>query len=177
MTEQTGATVQRTTTHAVCPWCGHEAGCIDHLIGLTTQTTWYCDTCGHAYALQFDASGVVAISQAPGRNISTTDVLVLPPQDTPVYFVVPGMRFEGRADEDVRDEAAHKHYFYEEHSCPVNWLRPEMVSHEGNSDPHGLLRFVVSVDSETLPPDETSGPNDHDDALERLIEAHPWKPE
>ena len=40
---------------------------------------------------------------------------------------------------------AHAQYFYEEHTCPTNWLRIPMISVAGNHDPHGLFEFVDAV--------------------------------
>lgn len=47
-------------------------------------------------------------------------------------------------------------FFYEEHSCPTNWLRQcASVIEDGDNDPHGFLKFVRSVD--------VSGDFDEDD--------------
>ncbi len=119
--------VKRTTTYAVCPSCGKDAGTVDHLLGIAVvKTAWYCDHCGERYSLDFKADGSVQIEQMPGeRIVKTFDVLRLPPQDKDVYFIVSGMRFEPGEN--------HAEYFYESHSCPTNWLRPEMVYHDGDS--------------------------------------------
>ena len=58
-------------------------------------------------------------------------------------FKVRGSRFQKRPDEDTR------RYFYEEHTCPTNWLRDvEEVSIGDNTDPHGLWKFVAVYDAE-----------------------------
>ncbi len=163
--------VTRTKTYAVCPSCGEDGGEIDHLLGTKARTSWYCDACGQEYALDFSANGNVDITVAKGRKIATTDLLMLPPQTQPVYFVVQGMRFIEKRHYE-QDEHAGKEFFYEEHSCPTNWLKPEMVYCDGDSDPHGLIRFVSHVDSDSLPPDEMVSPNDHDAALIAFIEKH-----
>lgn len=164
--------VQRTTTYAVCPHCQQDAGEVDHLLGQQFTTEWYCNNCGKQYRLDFDTSGHVEITRLAGLKITTLDLLVLPPQKEPVYFVVEGMRFEGGRDGGERDEADAKQFLYEEHSCPTNWLQPKMVWHDGDSDPHGLIEYVAHVDADALPPDESHGPNDRDFALIALIEKH-----
>lgn len=161
---------QRTTTYAICPHCQRDAGAVDQLLGHDLSTAWYCHACGGRYSLIFTQDGGVTIAALDEREITTIDVLVLEPQAKPVYFVVKGMRFEGR-DCNHDDEHDHKEFFYESHSCPTNWLQPVMIYHDGDADPHGLLRFVTHVDSASLPPDETYGPNDHDAALVALIES------
>ncbi len=166
------STVQRTKTYAVCPHCGKDAGCVDHLLGREIATRWSCDHCGGGYSLTFTVDGSVVIAPTVNRVIKTLDVLVLEPQLSPVYFVVEGMRFEPvKADSDT-SEHEHKQFYYEEHSCPTNWFEPKMVYFEGDSDPHGLLKFVTHVDADALPPDQDVGPNDHDAALVALIESH-----
>ncbi len=188
--------VTRTATYAVCPYCGKDAGQIDHLLGRTVNTAWYCQSCGERYALAFAADRAVEIAKMPGRKVTTLDLLVLRPQGKPVYFVVKGMRFEdqptvgdliafnvahlqGDTLAEIQtsvvspsEEHEHKRFFYEEHSCPTNWLEPEMVSFDGDADPHGLIEFVAFIDEAALPPDADYGPNDRDAALEAFIEQH-----
>lgn len=162
--------VQRTKTYAICPSCGADAGSVDHLLGQETKTSWYCDSCGKRYGLTFHVSGDVEVYDVPGRKVTTTDLLVLKPQEKPVYFIVEGMRFEGEDSNSDRSEDDHKQFFYESHSCPTNWFKPEMVYFDGDSDPHGLIEYVATIDTATLPPDENYGPNDRDAALVALIE-------
>ena len=187
--------VQRTKTYAVCPACGADAGCVDHLLGQSLDTSWYCDSCGERYGLKFSTDGTVEITKVPGRKVTTIDVLVLKPQLKPVYFIVEGMRLEYEAtvgdklrrgvqkikgepiDDKITtpttaDELDHKQFFYESHSCPTNWLDPAMVYYDGDSDPHGLIEFVTTRDENTFPPDEMAGPNARDFAFVELIESN-----
>jgi hypothetical protein len=164
------AIVQRTKTYAVCPTCGKDAGTVDHLLNTTTRTAWYCDACGHRYHLEFHTDGHVDIWEGLGRRVPTVDILVLPPQEKPVYFVVEGGRFEDPTIPDDCPEEESKEFYYESHSCPTNWLDPIMVYHDGDTDPHGLIQFVLYADRDTLPPDETWGPNPYNNAVQALIE-------
>lgn len=161
-------TVQRTKTYAVCPACGADAGCVDHLLGQALTTRWYCDACGQRYELAFSLGGGVVISRVEGRKVRTVDLLVLQPQAKPVYFIVEGLRFE--EDGSERDEDEEKRFYYDEHSCPTNWLHPEMVYFNGDSDPHGLIEFVATRDDTGFPSKELHGPNARDAAMEAFIE-------
>ncbi len=164
------AVAERLKTYAVCPACGADAGCINHLLGQTLETQWYCDTCGQCYRLVFtNENGVdVRVSIVEGKcKVKTVDLLVLPPQKHPVYFVVEGMRFEGEGDRDEHDA---KQFFYDEHSCPTNWFKPTIVAFDGDYDPHGLIEFVATKDDADFPRDESHGPNDRDFALRAFIE-------
>lgn len=154
--------VTRIRAYAVCPSCGADAGAVDHLIGTETKTAWYCDSCGRRYRLEFKQDGSVDIEAIAGRKISTVDLLVLKPQDKPVYFLVEGMRFEEFPDND-------KQFYYESHSCPTNWLEPVMVYHDGDADPHGLIEFVATRDDSLFPREKNFGPSDRDRAMVEFI--------
>lgn len=149
-----------------CPYCDGDTFPVGHLSDGAPFGPWYCDKCGGSFAGKRVKGMAFELQLRAERKVKTIDVLVLPPMTLPVYFVVEGMRFEleGREEDDQR-------FFYEEHSCPTNWLQPEMVYYDGNADPHGLIKFVSSCDAGALPPDEPVGPNAHDDALIGLIEA------
>ena len=70
-------------------------------------------------------------------------LLKLESADGPVYFVVEGLV----SDEDVKEQQKHARYFYEEHSCPTNWIdQTAAVIHNGDADPHGFLEFVRIVE-------------------------------
>ena len=69
----------------------------------------------------------------------------------PIYLVVKGMRMESpdkpKTEEEHRE---HSRYFYEEHTCPVNYLRDTLSVIHGNpwkcdDDPHGLFKYIGEV--------------------------------
>ena len=93
------------------------------------------------------------------------DLMVLPPQDKPVYFIV-------QTDDNPKyNSDEHLKFMYESHSCPVNWLEPVYMVHDGDSDPHGLIRYVGSRKESELPPDEMVEPNDRTRAFDAWIES------
>lgn len=95
------------------------------------------------------------------------DLLVLPPQDKPVYFIV-----EREDDPKYHQTDADRKFSYESHSCPTNWLEPIYMVHDGCSDPHGLIRYVESRKESEMPNDEYhSSPNDLTCAFDDWIES------
>lgn len=58
-----------------------------------------------------------------------------------VYFVVEGVTKYGPRDK-VQD---HEEYFYNEHTCPTNFIRIPLIAKDGDCDPHGVFTFVESV--------------------------------
>ena len=94
----------------------------------------------------------------------TYDLLVLPPQDKPVYFIVE--RDDNPEYNQTDDE---RKFLYESHSCPTNWLRPVYMAHDGDSDPHGLIRYVGNRKASELPKDDIMSPNEQTDAFDEWI--------
>lgn len=126
----------RTKSFAVCPHCNATDSVVDHLKPGDSAGPWYCDSCGKSYTLKVSKDGATEIMPSNGWKIDTIDVLILPPQPKAIIFAVPGMRFD--SSESVVDD---KHYYYEEHSCPTNWLKPDFMYYDGDPDPHGVIRF------------------------------------
>lgn len=98
----------------------------------------------------------------PGEHEVHTDsehdlwrTLVLLAIDTaegvPVYFIVEGLAGTG----DIKEMEEHERYFYEEHTCPTNFVGPHgkdsegygvvALYHGGDRDPHGVFRYVRAV--------------------------------
>jgi hypothetical protein len=135
------------TVHVACPNCGETAGSVDHILDGTGPNSfgpWYCNACGRGYHGELLAGGEIELRLSDTTKVETLDHLVLLPQDKPVHFLVKGMAF---VDEPgSRGDPGHKRNFYEEHSCPTNYIGVEMIAVDGDQDPHGLFKFVASVD-------------------------------
>lgn len=156
-------------TYVICPWCEQKSGKqVDHLFGTawTTAGPWDCKECGLWFRVKVSANNEVAVEKTEqdvrkplGRWLA---LLMLEVKGRPVYFVV-GNAY-GHLWEDPEKVNEHHRYFYEEHTCPTNWLRDcVMVAVEGDTDPHGLWRFVRSAEVER-------GFNPHEgDSLEDLF--------
>jgi hypothetical protein len=149
----------KTRRYFACPaGCDHEfsvehlfSGAIAAAAGATRQAgPWYCDACGQAWSLTYDATTIVDVEPAHrgcGRKRKQWVTLELPPQTRPVRFKVLGMRFQEAIDEDS------DRYFYEEHTCPTNWMRNVTeVEFEGDTDPHGLWHLVRVEEHAESPP-------------------------
>lgn len=133
-----------TKTCVICPHCDAQTdSSIDHLPTGTSFGPWCCEACGGAYTGVANGSETQVIKNDL-RFSRTLDLLVLEPQNKPVYFVMAGKSYyRGRPDKHVADN---KYYFYEEHSCPTNWIgNTSMIAVGGDTDPHGIFSFVRSV--------------------------------
>lgn len=82
------------------------------------------------------------------RNLyKTLNLLCIGTAGEPVYFVIEGLSvWEDKPWPDhinaLQESSA---YFYEEHTCPTNFIRIPMIFHDGDADPHGVFEFVEAV--------------------------------
>jgi hypothetical protein len=79
------------------------------------------------------------------------DILCLPPQDKPVYFVVESI---------MGDDAEVNAYCFEEGDCPTNFFLHgvERIIVDGDTDPHGLFDHVRCIELPFL--ERTHSPNE-----------------
>jgi hypothetical protein len=109
---------------------------------------WYCPECGAG--VDWDVPEPDPVAQVPeaigtlsGNNkIDRLVLLELDKHRSPVQLVVRGMRFEG-----IERDCAGDAYFYNEHTCPTNYLTSaEVIMEADDADPHGLFTFTKAVD-------------------------------
>jgi hypothetical protein len=95
----------------------------------------------------------------PDSPSQGTPILILMERGS-LKFIVSATRFPGRTDDNIR-------YFYNEHTCPTNWIGDvELISDDGDVDPHGFMKVVRIVDDPALPDDDI---NERDDQLVSLF--------
>ena len=71
--------------------------------------------------------------------------------DGAVFFVMEERFARPGPNETNEEYQEHLRFFYEEHSCPTNWIgHCVAVIKNGDTDPHGFLEYVRSV---SIPPD------------------------
>ncbi len=154
-----------------CPFCGGSDIEYDNADERSGGQWLCCNICEFRFATAYGQDLRAMWNRRPvlpkSEAGATFDVLVLQPQTKPVYFVVKGRRDPADSDAETMERKA---YFYEEHSCPTNWLKDiELLSFDGDHDPHGLLEFIGTCPAEGMEPE---------DVLEAAIaEADPDQPE
>lgn len=76
-------------------------------------------------------------------NMRKTLVLLkIESTDGPIYFVIEGVSTWPTPFHELQEG---DEYFYEESTCPTNFIRIPMIFHDGDSDPHGLFEHVETV--------------------------------
>lgn len=141
-----------------CPDCGSMEHSYGHLSAGDNFGPWYCDKCGCS------ASGVVSedgvdIERGKDRKARTLVLLRLNGSSTntdAIHIVVEGMVFYPEGGRPVID-LARDEYFYNEHTCPWNYLRLPIKKGD-DCDPHGLFVHQETV----LAPEEYCGDLDTD---------------
>lgn len=65
--------------------------------------------------------------------------------DGPLFFIAKSIRLSISNDTEEETQS-HEVYFFEEHSCPTNWLRDIVaVIEDGDCDPHGIFDVIRSI--------------------------------
>lgn len=133
----------KTKRFIACPHCGEEDMCIEHLFDFSPGVgdehmagPWHCEHCGHSFFIYTYRDGTVKIIEREEVSHPIFVLLEIPPQKESIFLIVASDTY-GRPVEDD-----HQRYFYEEHTCPVNYFRSVKEIKVGDDDdPHGLALY------------------------------------
>jgi hypothetical protein len=111
------------------------------------------------------------------RSIATLVLLEYPPSDKPLRFLIAGSRSVDKDDVGKKAEHGASAFFYEQHSCPTNWIgNAEVIAYDGNPDPHGFLRYVREIDRPDLPDECMEEDRAYFALFPELLSQEPIKP-
>jgi hypothetical protein len=146
----------KTKRFVECTACGKDEYCLEPLFSQLSErepvvkVDWYCDECGALNLIEVRDSGVT-IAIDPHKRISHTSVVLsFQPKNKPIYMLVEGRRYhDASKPRDGADGSPveHDRYFYEEHTCPTNWL-PNVVEvvYDGQVDPHEeIVTYIATL--------------------------------
>jgi hypothetical protein len=107
----------------------------------------FCDHCQKRWMLSHIDGTIVGKDEIPvefplGHERTLVLLVQSDPSDTPIYIVVLGYLYY---DKEGKVAVTNGKYYYNEHTCPTNYLKTEAVIHKGDTDPHGVFRFVRSI--------------------------------
>ncbi len=126
------------TRYISCPACAKSKHAVSHL-GAGCRTLWYCDDCGVRFDVHVLSADQVDCSVIPDSR--RKKILVRLRSTRPVTVIVEGMSFH--PDDEPDGFVERQRYYYEEHTCPSNFLGVEKVMDDsGDEDPHGIFSFV-----------------------------------
>lgn len=115
--------------------------------------------CGAEYRGQVFADGSATVAVTGKREIKVRALLRLKPSAGPILIEVDGIDFLdlGQKVEDV-DLTESKRYWFEEHTCPTNFVSDVVHLWSGDdADPHGLFELLDVVPA---PPEHHGVPFD-----------------
>ncbi len=111
--------------------------------------TWYCDNCGKGINVTRLENDEVEI-EFSGKNTHKIFVLLrMTNRASPAYFVVESIVFAAEGETPSID-MEHIEYYHEQHSCPTNFVKCEVIIDDGDEDPHGIFKVM---DAAFVPPD------------------------
>jgi hypothetical protein len=132
-----------TKRYASCLECGDKVGSIEHLDGddIREIGPWFCESCGRGWWIRTNGRDVCDMVLDERRRwipATATVTLVLPPQKDPIVLTLHARVYDELGKEFGEGCA----YFYDEHTCPTNWMRDVAeIRIRDNADPHGLFKF------------------------------------
>lgn len=144
-----GETVQETKTYILCDECGGRVDSVDHLKDSRSEFwDWYCDCCGRANRIVREGDGYISKCK-PERRIPLVVIL----GRGNMYLAVKGMHFIKDGEEvDLQEITREKEYYYEEHTCPTNYIGGDVEvvsvledSKSLDTDPHGCFEVIKVV--------------------------------
>ena len=139
------ATVTEEKIYTICPACEEKDKSCGHIQPGGSFGPWYCDSCGEGYrGKRLDEDGSFVLERTFEKK---HDILVaLGNPEGKILLFVKGMAFGPSGDPLVIDHER-KRYFYEQHTCPTNFLRVETVvdMETMDDDPHGLFRYLGAI--------------------------------
>ncbi len=141
-----------------CPECGKGEFAVDHIIESGgTFGPWFCNLCGFGFQGKADKGGPITVEAATTRKKITRDLIRLRIEDVRnLYFEVEAMEFTDR-----NNEPGSKNYYYDEHSCAVNFLRGVVETFTDNEpDPHGIFELIASRPAPEARDDRAFEPSD-----------------
>jgi hypothetical protein len=116
-------------------------------------TTWTCQECreqAHVVRINEHDFQVVPTSKKETPITVTLRSVTVPP----ITVKVNTWKYAHSQGLPQEEFVENERYFYNEHTCPTNWLRDiEQIEFEGDRDPHGVFEFVSVEDGHFVDPD------------------------
>lgn len=134
-----------------CPACGDHELQVDYLKNSTNSGwTWQCKSCVSNISFKLTDDGEIEITniKSPPKGKENLLILLKPVFQDPkakdqVYLILekPNTLHETDIDELQRQQR----YYYNEHTCPSNYLGGATVLEGTDDDPHGIFQFVEAI--------------------------------
>lgn len=108
-----------------------------HLKENEKASSKHCGDCDTHFEFQIKDRNTVLIRTIP--TTSWKGYMVVKQYEQPIYMVVETTFYDHhKTGQPNMDQT----YWVDEHTCITNWLDVEIITEAGDTDPHGLFRFV-----------------------------------
>lgn len=136
--------------HVPCPNCME--GSWRSGLDVGYSSAWTCDKC-HMESRVTRVNETDFEVAPTGRKQTPVTVTLRSPTTPPITVKVNTWKYAHSQDLPLEEYVDNQRYFYNEHTCPTNWLRDiEQIEFEGDRDPHGVFEFVSVEDGHFVDP-------------------------
>jgi hypothetical protein len=127
-----------------CCVCDKHEFRIDH-ISIGQKVRWSCDYCGNELHIAVSAA---SCDVEPTGKLQTPVTITLRSKTVPqITLKLHSWKYAHSEDESKEEYEGHQQYFYDEHTCPTNFMsQVEQIIFDGDTDPHGVFEFVSVED-------------------------------
>lgn len=149
--------VTKTKLEFQCPCCQKHYFSYQHLVD-QKQTErianyrWTCNNCVASVKFSVDWNNssveIVDTNKAPeGKAKALVLLRLLPTKEAqlnePIHIVVKKNNYSH--EEDLKKFSDNSTYYYNDHTCPTNYLGVERIIEGDDDDPHGIFQFVEAI--------------------------------
>lgn len=129
--------------HYKCPNCGEFSGSLTHIEIGRTFGPWYCVDCGYAYSGKRISRDSVDLKTYNNCRKFIDTLVLLRINDEPIFIII-------KAEHPIEDNSeelnfSSNEYFYNEHTCPANFMGVECIIQGEDADPHGIWQHVETI--------------------------------
>lgn len=140
-----------TTRSFVCPHCNNHKFNYEHLCQqeVAGEWRWFCNNCGSEISFSLNEQLELEVTNIKvAKHPKALVLLRLEPNDgdslkKPLYLIISTLNY--RHTEDLAEYADQQAYYYNEHTCPSNFLGGNTVIYGNDDDPHGIFQFVEAI--------------------------------
>lgn len=137
--------------HIPCPSCTEGRWRADQLT-IGQSTTWSCSECSNQARIRRIADDEFE-TVPTGRKDTPITVTLRSMTEPPITVKVNAWKYAHSQDLSKEEFEEGARYFYDEHTCPTNWLRDiKQIEFKGDTDPHGVFEFVSVEDGHFVNP-------------------------
>lgn len=127
-----------------CPNCPKDERADQLTIGQSTM--WTCSECHNQIRIkrinEFDYE-----TESTGRKETPITVTLISDTVPPIELKLNTWKYAHSQDLSQYDFVENQRYFYNQHTCPINWTRDiEEMKVGEDRDPHGIFQFVSVED-------------------------------